>query len=166
MKEEVVSGKKLVLVGLAVIFVLSSVFVVACGGGDEKAKAAMQTALTKINADIAGLTDQMIAGGTAAQLKEAKGTVAPDWQAVVDAAKNLKGADAVKAQQIWDDVAAAMDSLPEDADLTTIAGAVMGPVTALQAYVAELSNLVGPEATATTVAAPPAGVTTSLLSVQ
>jgi hypothetical protein len=151
-----VNGKKLLVLGLALVFVLGSLFMVACGGDDTAAKDAMKTALTKINADIAALTSQFMAGGTEADLKTAKTAIAPDWQAVVDAAKNVKGADPVKAQQVWDDVAAAIDSLPAGADLTTIAGAVMGPVTALQAYVAELGKLVGLEATATTLAAPPA----------
>ena len=39
------SAKKLVLVGLAVVFVLSSLFMVACGGSDEAAKTAMRTAI-------------------------------------------------------------------------------------------------------------------------
>jgi hypothetical protein len=159
-----VSVKKLVLVGLAVVFALSSLFMVACGGNDEAAKTAMQTALIKINADIASLTSQMMSGGTAADVKAAKSTIAPDWQAVVDAAKNLKGADAAKAQQIWDEVAAAIDTVPENADLTTLAGAVMGPVTALTAYAAELGKLVGLDTTATTVAAPAGEATTTTLA--
>ena len=95
----------------------------------------------------------MMSGGTAADVKAGKSTIAPDWQAVVDAAKNVKGADAAKAQQLWDEVAAAIDGVPDDADLTTLAGAVMGPVTALQAYVAELGKLVGLDMTVTTAGA-------------
>jgi hypothetical protein len=145
-----VKAKKLVLIGLAVIFVLGSLFMVACGGDDPAAKEAMKAALTKINADIAGLTGQMVAGGNAADVKAAKGAIQPDWQAVVDACKNLKGADADKAQQLWDAVSIAIDGVPAGADLTTLAAAVMGPVSELKAYVDELAKLVGLDTTVTT----------------
>lgn len=148
------SAKKLVLIGLALIFVLGSLFMVACGGDTPAAKEAMKAALTKINADIAGLTEQMVAGGNAADVKAAKGTIQPDWQAVVDACKNVKGADAAKAQQLWDAVSTAIDGVPAAADLTTLAGAVMGPVTELKGYADELAKLVGLEIGTTTTVAP------------
>jgi chromosome condensin MukBEF complex kleisin-like MukF subunit len=149
-----VSTKKLVLIGLAVIFALSSLFMVACGGGDDTAaKDAMKAALTKVNADIAGLTQQMMSGGTAADVKAAKGTIEPDWQAVVDACADLKGADAAKAQQLWDAVSAAIDGVAADADLTTLATAVVPAVNELKTYADELAELVGLDTTVTTGAA-------------
>jgi type II secretory pathway pseudopilin PulG len=140
-----VKGKKLLVVGLAALVVLGSLFVAACGGGDDQAaKDALRTALDVIDADIDEMTTTMTSGGGgAADVKAAKEEIAPHWQAVVDACEGVEGADAAKATQLWDDVAAAIDSLPDDADLTTLATAVLGPVTALTDYVAELRTLVG-----------------------
>lgn len=139
------SGKKLLLVGLALILALGCLSVAACGGDEgEDGTAAMQAALDVIEADIAGLTTTMTTGGTTADVKAAKDEVAPHWQAVVDACAGVEGADAAKAQQLWDVVDAAITGVAEDADLMTLAGAVVGPVTALQAYVVELRELVGP----------------------
>ena len=138
-------GKTLLLVGLAALVVLGSLFVAACGGGDEQAsKDALRTALDVIDADIDEMTATMTSGGgNATDVKAAKEEILPHWQAVIDACGGVKGADATKAQQVWDDVAAAIDSLPDDADLMTLAAAVMGPVTALTDYAAELRALVG-----------------------
>ena len=142
------SARKLMLLGLVTILVLTGLFAVACGGDDgEDGKAAMQAALDQIESDIADMTATMTSGGTTADVKAAKETIKPHWQAVIDACAGVEGADAAKAQQVWDDTAAAIDGVPADADLMTLAGAVMGPVTALQAYVAELRDLVGPSPT-------------------
>jgi hypothetical protein len=149
-----VSAKRILLVGLAVVCVLGSLVASACGGDDPQAKLQMQQALDKIDADIAGLTDLMITDGTAAEVKAVKTSMEPDWQAVVAATAGIKNADAAKAQQVWDDVAAAVDAVDEEADLNTLAGAVMGPVTALQAYVQELRALLGPTSTDTTAPLP------------
>ncbi len=138
-------GKTLLLVGLAALVVLGSLFVAACGGGDEQAsKDALRTALDVIDADIDEMTATMTSGGgNATDVKAAKEEIAPHWQAVIDACAGVKGADAATAQQVWDDVAAAIDSLSDDADLMELAAAVMGPVTALTDYAAELRALVG-----------------------
>jgi hypothetical protein len=143
-----VSARKLLLLGLVAVVALAGLFVIGCGGDDGKdGTAAMQAALDQIEADISGLTATMTSGGTTADVKAAKDDLQPHWQAIIDACPGVEGADAAKAQQVWDDTAAAIDSVPADADLMTLAGAVMGPVTALQAYVAELRELVGPSPT-------------------
>ena len=157
------SGKKLMFVGLAIVVALSSLFMVACGGGGDDAKKAMETALVKIQGDIDGLTAQMMTGGTAADIKAGQAAIEPDWVAVVDAAKNLEGADAAKAQQVWDDVTAAIGTLADDADLATLAATVMGPFNALQAHIDELAELIGLDlSTATT--APAAGEPTTTVA--
>ena len=138
------SARKLLLLGLVAVVVLAGLFTVGCGDDGEDGTAAMQAALDQIEADMASLTTKMTSGGTAADVKAAKDDLQPHWQAVIDACADVEGADAAKAQQVWDDAAAAIDSVPADADLMTLAGAVMGPVTALQAYVAELREIVGP----------------------
>lgn len=141
-------GRKLLLVGLAALVVLGSLFVAACGGGDEQAsKDALRSALDVIDTDIDEMTATMTSGGgDAADVKAAKESIAPHWQAVVDACEGVEGADASKAQGLWDDVAAAIDSLPDDADLMTLASVVLGPVTALTDHAAELRELVGESA--------------------
>ena len=152
-------AKKLVLVGLAALVVLGSLFAVAaCGGGGEGTattvdpKIALRGALDVIEADINQLTATMTSGGgKATDVKAAKDAIAPHWQAVVDAAANVEGADATKAQTLWDAVATAIDGVPDNADLMTLAAQVLGPVTALTNYEKELRALVGPsEGTPTT----------------
>ena len=153
--------KKLVLVGMAALVVLGSLFAVAaCGGGDEGTattvdpKIALRSALDVIEADIDGLTATMTTGGgSAADVKAAKDDIAPHWQAVVDACAGVEGADAAKAQELWDAVAVAIDGVPDNADLMTLAAQVLGPVTALTNYEKELRALAGPsEGTAETTA--------------
>ena len=142
------NARKLLLLGLVMSVALAGLFAVGCGGDEgEDSTAAMQAALDTIEAEIASLTATMTSGGTTADVKAAKDRLKPDWQAIIDACDGVEGADAAKAQQVWDDTAAAIDGVPADADLVTLAGAVMGPVTALQAYVAELRELVGPSPT-------------------
>ena len=144
-EEGLVKGKTLLLVGLAALVVLGSLFVAACGGGDEEAsKDALRSALDVIDADVDELTATMTSGGgNATDVKAAKEEIAPHWQAVIDACEGVKGADATKAQQLWDDVDTAIDSVPDDANLMALATAVLGPVTALTDYAAELRALVG-----------------------
>jgi len=151
-----VNVRKLMFVGLAVVIALGSLFVVACGEEESTGpdpKVAMADALAVIDADIVALTDEMMAGGTGADVKAAKDSVASDWEAVVDACEGLDGADAAKAQKVFDDLAAAIDGLADDADLATIAGVVMGPLTELTDYAAELGELVGYEGPAEDTAA-------------
>jgi hypothetical protein len=138
-----VRGKKLMFLGLVMVLALVCVSAVACGEKGEDGTATMQAALDVVEEDIRSLTTMMMAGGTTADVKDAKEVIDPHWQAVIDACAGVKDADAVKAQQLWDDVAAAIDGVAADANLVTLAGAVMGPVSALQAYEQELRNLVG-----------------------
>ena len=140
-------SKKLLLIGLVVVFTLGAVFATACGGDDEAAKQTMRDALTKVEADIDALTTQFTAGGTGADIKAVIPSVQPDWQAVIDACADVKDADAVKAQQVWDDIEAAVTALPDDAGLAELA-VLLGPVQALQGYVDELRALVGSDAAA------------------
>lgn len=143
-------SKKLLVIGLVVVFSLGAVFMTAaCGGDDEAGKQAMRDALTVVEADIAQLTETFASGqGTGADIKAALMAVEPDWQAVVDACADVEGADAEMAQQVWDDVETAVNALPDDAGLAEMA-AVLGPVQAVQAYVQELRAIVGADETAT-----------------
>jgi hypothetical protein len=148
-------SKKLLVIGLVVLFAIGTLFAVACGGDDEAAKQTMRDALTVVEADIAQMTAAFSSGqATGADLKAAIAEVEPHWLAVIAACEGVEGADATKAQQVWDDVKAAVEALPDDAGLAEMA-AVLGPVQALQAYEQELRALVGggEDATATTTAA-------------
>lgn len=147
-------SKKLLVIGLVVLFAIGTLFAVGCGGDDEAAQQTMRDALTVVEADIAQMTTAFSSGqATGADLKAAIAEVEPHWLAVIAASENVKEADATKAQQVWDDVKAAVEALPDDAGLAEMA-AVLVPVQALQAYVQELRALVGTgeEATTTTAA--------------
>lgn len=139
-------SKKLLVVGLAVLFVVGAVFAVACGGNDAAAKTKMQQALTVVEADIAQLTATFASGAVGTnggvQLKAALTAVQPHWQAVIDACDGVKGADKAKAQQVWTDVQTAVTALPDNANLTQMA-TLLGPVQALQAFEQSLRQLVG-----------------------
>lgn len=127
------------------ILALGCLLVAACGGsGGKDSTATMKAALDVIETDISSLTTMMMSGGKTADVKAAKDEIAPHWQAVIDACAGVKGADAAKAQQLWDAVATAIDGVADNADLMTLAAAVMAPVTALQAYEQELRGIVGP----------------------
>lgn len=137
-------GKKALLVGLAIVLALTVVGMAACGGGTSKeAKAALTNALEKINADITAMTTALMSGGTVADLKAFKDGAAPDWQAVVTAAKDVEGADAAAAEKAWTELDTAITALPDDADLLTAYGQIQAPVTAIQAVIKTLGDLVG-----------------------
>lgn len=145
------SGKKLLVLGLALIFVVGSLLTVACGGNDAAAKTKMQDALTVVEQDMQQLTATFSSGqGTGAQIKAAIAGVEPHWQAVVDACAGVKGADATKAQQVFADVKTAVTALPDTAGLAQMT-ALLPSVQALQAFEGQLRTLVG-GATTTTVA--------------
>lgn len=135
-------GKKALILGLAVVLMVSVLVVVGCGGSDKEAKEALRTALDKINTQVAELTKTFTSGGTVADVKAAKEKLAPDWQAVVAAAKNVKGADVAKAEKAWTDVATAIDGLPNDVPLMQAAASIMAPVQSLLTVVGELGELV------------------------
>ena len=134
--------RKVVLVGVAVMLLLSVLAMVGCGGGTSAAdKATLSKALDKIDADIAVLTTQFTAGGTAADLKKAVGAVKPDWQAVIDAAQKVKGADVAAAQKAWTDVDTAISGLSDSTPIVQAAGAILGPIGALQKVESDLRKL-------------------------
>jgi hypothetical protein len=139
-----VRGKTALLLGLAIVVALTGIWVVACGGGSgADGKATMRAALDTIEKDMTDLQAAMLGGGTVADLKTKKAELAPHWQAVIDACKGVEGADAAKAQQVWDDLDTALTGVADNASLMELAAAVMGPVTALQTYEKELRALVG-----------------------
>ena len=80
-------GRKALLLGLAIVLVITAFAAVSCGGSDEAAKATLLAACTKIEAGVAALQTQFTAGGTVPQLKAAKDAMAVDWKAVVEADK-------------------------------------------------------------------------------
>jgi hypothetical protein len=141
-KEEVVSGKKLLLVGLAVVVTLGCLFVAACGGSDE-GKVTMQNALSVVETDISGMEASFGTGqATGAAIKAALTTVAPDWQAVVDACDGVKGADKAKAQELWTNLETTVNGLADDAGMAQLA-VVLGPVTELKTFITGLREIVG-----------------------
>jgi hypothetical protein len=113
----VVRGKKALLAGLAIVLALTVVGMAACGGSDD---------------------------GTKVDPKAAVVTAQPKWQAIVDACAGV-GADAAKAQQIWDALTAAINGLADDAGMVQMA-AVAGPGIAVQTFLTELRQKVGPSA--------------------
>jgi hypothetical protein len=139
--------KKALLLGLVIVLALTTLAVVGCGGGGSDAKAQLSTALDKVEADIAGLTTRFTAGGTVPELKKAKDEMKPDWQAVVDAAKKVKGADAAAAEKAWADVDAAVSGLADNATLIQAAGTIMAPLQNLQKVDQDLRKLAPSTAT-------------------
>lgn len=129
------------LMGLVITLVIMGLVVVACGGSDEDAKAALSAALDKVETSIAKF-QQMGADSTVADILSARDAVKPDWEAVVAAAKEVEGADAAAAEKAWADVDAAFNSIPEGATLTQAAALILGPVQALMAEETELRALV------------------------
>jgi hypothetical protein len=117
--------------------------VVACGGGDEEAKAALRTALDKVQADIDALTTQFTAGGTVADVKAAKNQFAGDWQAVVTGAEAVKGADVQAAKDAWTAAAAAIDAMDESQPLIQEGLKILPQMQGLTKQIEELKKLVG-----------------------
>lgn len=136
-------SKKALVLGLAMVIVLSGLVVAGCGGSDEEAKEALRTALEKINTQVAELTTTFTAGGTVADVKAAKDRLATDWEAVVTAAEGVEGADVEAAKTAWTNVANAIDGLSDDVPLVEAAATIMGPVQALMGVVGELGELAG-----------------------
>jgi len=144
-------GRKLWLVGLAVVLVLAGFSGAACEDGDDEGgpdpKAVMQQALDVVEDHIADLMGSVTSGAaTGADLKVAVEEYGTDYQAVVDACAGVEGADAATARQLWDDLEAAVLALPDDAGMIQMAG-LAGPGIALQDFVSQLRDLVGPSPT-------------------
>ena len=65
-------------------------------------------------------------------------------QSVIDAGKNIKGADVSKIQKAWTDLDSAVTALPDSATLMDAAGVLLTKVTPLTAALDELRALVTP----------------------
>jgi hypothetical protein len=143
LRRNLVRVRKLLVLGLAVILALGAVAVVGCGGGNEEAKAALGTALDKIEQDVTELTTKFTAGGTVADVKAAKDQYTGDWNAVVAAAKNVEGADVAAAEEAWAKVSDAIDAMPEDKPLMEAGMGVLTPVQDMMAVVTDMRKLVG-----------------------
>jgi len=128
---------------VAVLLTLGLV-VMGCGDDDAEAKAALSAALDKVEASMAKF-QQMGADSTVADIKAARDEVAPIWQEVVTAAKEVKDADVAAAEKAWTDVDQAVSGLADDANIMAAAGAIMGPLQSLLTVEADLRGLVTPE---------------------
>jgi hypothetical protein len=134
--------RKALLLGLVLVLAVTSLAVVACGS-DEEAKAALRTALDTVDVKVSEFTASAITS-TVPELKAAKDALAPDWQAVVDAAGKIEGADIPGAEKAWSDLSAAVDAIPDDAVLAE-AGAALLPVAQVLLDAKDgLRELVGP----------------------
>jgi hypothetical protein len=136
--------RKALLLGLAIVLAVTALAVVACGGSNAAAKATLSAALDKIETEVTAMQTQFTAGGTVAQLKTAKDQIGVDWQAVMDAAKNVKGADVAAAQKAWTDVDTAITAVPDTATLVEAATTILAPIQALMKVEADLRVLAGP----------------------
>jgi nitroreductase len=137
-----VKAKNALILGLAIVLVVSVMAVVGCGGSDKEAKEALRTALAKIETQVTDLTKTFTSGGTVADLKAAKDRIAPDWEAVVTAAEGVKGADVEAAKKAWTDAEAAIDAVPDSATLMEAAASIMAPVQNLLTAAGDLGALV------------------------
>jgi hypothetical protein len=136
-----VRGTKAVLPVLLVVVLLGAVLA-GCGGSDEKAKADLAAAITPIEAAIADLTAKGTSGALdVAGIKAARDEMKSKWQAVIDAAKKVKGADVKAAEQAWNDLDAAVTALPDTATLMDAAGVLMTKVPAFTKVLSDLKAL-------------------------
>lgn len=134
--------RKALLLGLVVVLAVTSLAVVGCGSGEE-AKTTLRAALDVVDVKVDEFTASAMTS-TVPQLKEAKNGIAADWQAVVDAAKNVEGADVAAAEKAWTDLSAAVDAIPDDASLMVAGSALLPVAQALLAEKDKLRELVGP----------------------
>jgi ATP:corrinoid adenosyltransferase len=142
-----VGAKKALVLGLAIVLFVMAFAVVACGGGDKEAKAALGVALDKVDQDIQALTTQFTAGGTVADVKAAKTAFEGDWQAVVTAAEGVKGADVQAAKDAWTTAATAIDNMDESQPLIQEGLKIMGQIKVLTTEAAKLRELSGTSTT-------------------
>jgi uncharacterized protein YhaN len=139
-KEEVVRAKNALLLALVVVLALMTVAVAACGG-DEEAKAALRTALDKVDQDIKALTTQFTSGGTVADVKAAKAQFAGDWEAVIKAAEGVKGADVQAAKDAWTTASTAIDNMDESQPLMQEGLKIMSSVQALTTQAVHVASV-------------------------
>ena len=134
--------KKALLLGLIVVLAVGSLTIVGCGSG-EQAKTTLRAALDVVDVKVDQFTASAMTS-TVPQLKEAKNALAPDWQAVVDAAKSVEGADVAAAEKAWSDLSTAVDAMPDTASLIEAGSALLPVAQALLAEKDKLRELVGP----------------------
>jgi len=129
---------------LCVVVVMAGALMAAGCGSDEEAKAALSAALDKVEVAIADF-QKMGPSSTVADIKAARDQVAPLWQEVVTAAKDVKDADVAAAEKAWTDLDTAVSSLADDANIMEAAGVVLAPVQALLKVETDLRALVPKE---------------------
>lgn len=134
--------RKALLLGLIVVLAVTSLAVVGCGS-DEEAKAALRSALDVVDVKVDEFTKSAMTS-TVPELKTAKDGLAADWQAVVEAAKAIEGADVAAAEKAWTDLSSAVDAMPDDASLIQAGSALLPVAQALLAEKDKLRELVGP----------------------
>lgn len=127
---------------LLVLVLILAVWGVACGGGDDP-KAQLSAALDKVDAAVAKFQSLGL-NSTVPEIKAARDDVRPLWDQVVVAAEKVKGADVEAAKKAWADVDAAVNAVPDDANIME-AAAVLGPVQNLMKVVGDLKALVAPK---------------------
>jgi hypothetical protein len=131
--------------GLIFVLVVTMMVAVGCGGSDEEAKANLSAALDTAEASMAEFSSSIGADSSVDDITAALQQFEPEWQAVIDAAKEVEGADAAAAEQAWTDVTTAIDSIPEGATILEAAALILGPVTNLQAVAQDLRAVVPKE---------------------
>ena len=132
---------KALLLGLIVVLAVTSLAVVGCGS-DKEAQAALRGALDIIDVKVDEFTASAMTS-TVPQLKEAKNGIEADWQAVVNAARSVDGADVAAAEKAWTDLSTAVDAIPDDASLMVAGSALLPVAQALLAEKDKLRELVG-----------------------
>jgi len=134
--------RKALLFALMVVLTVTSLTIVGCGSGEE-AKATLRSALDVVDVKVDEFTKAAMTS-TVPELKSAKDGLAADWQAVVDAAKAVEGADVATAEKAWTDLSSAVDAMPDDASLIEAGSALLPVAQALLAEKDKLRELVGP----------------------
>jgi len=130
-----------VLLSLAIL--ASFALILSACGSDEDAKAELSAALDQVDEAVAKFQNMGL-DSTVPEIKAARDEVAPVWEDVVAATEDVDSAEAEKAQQAWDELDAAVDAVPDDANIVEAAG-VLGPVQNLLNVIEELRALVTPE---------------------
>jgi hypothetical protein len=133
-----VNARSVLILALVVVLAAATLGLVACGGGSEKA--ALATALDKVEGSMAKF-QTMGPDSTVADVKAARDEMAPLWAEAVAAAKNVDGADATGAEKAWTALDTAVNGLPADATIIQLVSAVTGPVQALIAIEGDLRKL-------------------------
>ena len=131
-----------ILVVCAAILVIVVLVAGGCGS-DEEARAELRAALEQAEQSLSELED-MGMETTVPQIKAIRDEMAPVWDRVVEAAREVEGADAAAAEQAWQAVDEAVSAIPDDANIMEALG-VLGPMQNLIEVGEELKALVTPE---------------------